>query len=774
MIRAWRRVVLVLLVGSGLIWQSPPVWTQVAGQFDPSKVEQILDLIERQLSITQLHDSDWLEGAAGQVNRQRTDILQCIDDRERNLAVREETIGADLIDRVSIEEGRTPQEAALAQELESLNRAITECKLLLDKASQLLVRLTELEKAFNRTRLNRKEASIVSNLVQGSSDIGPYLGERWSDLVQMMRNFVFTGHGAIILILSVVGGLAGWAIRRIRHPSRPDGTTTKRLSEAGAGFRFLVLNRAPIIIPILLLFGYLWLFQGFDGLGDPLGQILWLLIGYLLILFMIPVVIQRLNGYAKSVLHQELPVRPLDVRLVWVATVLGFWILEVSILGTDSAYASTQLLVHNILTTLLLLSLLELAWFLNKWPTPSRLGVFLRIVSISGLCLSLFLEWAGYHMLSRFLWQGLLLSLLALGGYVLLEHQLRHFFNGVDHGQAPWQLRFRRVLSIDEGEPVPGLIWVRLSSIALLWGVLLLLLLMVWGASDATLTSLFSLARDGFRFGDTRIVPLNVLIGLLLFTALLILARWIKDNLNRRYLIKSRMESGARDALVTIIGYVGFVIAALFGLSVAGVSFGNLALLAGALSLGIGFGLQNIVNNFVSGIILLFERPIRTGDWIVTGSTEGFVKKISVRSTEVQTFNRADVIVPNSELISAPVTNWTLRDRHGRISIPVGVAYGSDTELVKRLLEESALEVPEVVPDQPELPIRVFFLSFGDSALLFQLRCYVHDVWDMLNATSQLHFTIDRKFREHGITIAFPQREIRLLNDSEPLNEAGS
>ena len=204
------------------------------------------------------------------------------------------------------------------------------------------------------------------------------------------------------------------------------------------------------------------------------------------------------------------------------------------------------------------------------------------------------------------------------------------------------------------------------------------------------------------------------------------------------------------------------------GLSVVGVSFTNIAIVAGALSLGIGFGLQNIVNNFVSGIILLLERPIRTGDWISTGSTEGFVKKISVRSTEVQTFNRADVIVPNSELISAPVTNWTLRNRHGRVIVPVGVAYGSDTELVGRLLEEAAAEVPEVVRDQPDLPVRVFFRSFGDSALDFELRCYILDIWYILDVTSRLHFAIDRKFREHGIEIAFPQRDIHIRSGSPP------
>ena len=222
------------------------------------------------------------------------------------------------------------------------------------------------------------------------------------------------------------------------------------------------------------------------------------------------------------------------------------------------------------------------------------------------------------------------------------------------------------------------------------------------------------------------------------------------------------MDSGAREALLTIIGYVGFVVAAIFGLSVAGFSFGNLAVIAGALSLGIGFGLQNIVNNFVSGIILLFERPIKTGDWIVTGSTEGYVKKIRVRSTEIQTFDRSDVIVPNSNLISAPVTNWTLRDQYGRIIVRVGVAYGSDVELVRDVLKEIATKHDEILQNHPLMPIKVFFRAFGDSTLNFELRCFIHDISGMMDILSKLHFDIDKQFRLKGIEIAYPQRDLHI------------
>ncbi len=764
MTRTTFRIALVTLALTLPGWQAA---AQTGGteEFDPDVAHRILDSIEFQYSITSFRDRDWLNEAIRQVSRQRTNILQCVNARERDLASLSETIGPELIEQISASEERTPEEETIAEQVASLRSDATECKLLLEQSGQLHTRLTDLETDLKRAQLNRKETSVLYNLAHGFAGVGPYYGKRWRTIVNTLKDPLLLERAGVVLGLLAGGLLFGLAVkRRIRMPvTDPSAAYT---SQAAAGFRFLVLNSTPLLIPVVLLLGYMWTARGVEWLGSAYGQLLWLLLGYVVALVLIPVLIHRVGLYARTALEQELPVRALDIRLACIATLLGLWVLEVQILGPEAGYQTTQLLVRNVLASLIIISLLEFAYFLKKVPAIPRAGNLIRALSIGLLLLSLFLEWAGYRGMSRFLWGGLVFTALVLAGYYLLEHLLRDFYNGIDHGKHPWQVWFRRFLSVGENEPVPGLIWLRLLSVVLLWTALIILFLKIWGASDSTMDSLFSLARDGFWFGETQIVPANVLIGILVFTLLLMLFRWVRDNLNLKYLSNSRMDSGAREALVTIIGYVGFVIAALAGLSVIGVSFTNIAIVAGALSLGIGFGLQNIVNNFVSGIILLLERPIRTGDWISTGSTEGFVRKISVRSTEVQTFNRADVIVPNSELISAPVTNWTLRNRHGRVIVPVGVAYGSDTELVRRLLEESAAEVPEVVGDDPNLPVRVYFRRFGESALDFELRCYIHDIWYILDVTSRLHFAIDRKFREHGIEIAFPQRDIHIRSEN--------
>jgi small-conductance mechanosensitive channel len=221
------------------------------------------------------------------------------------------------------------------------------------------------------------------------------------------------------------------------------------------------------------------------------------------------------------------------------------------------------------------------------------------------------------------------------------------------------------------------------------------------------------------------------------------------------------MEHSARNALVTTFGYVAMAIAALVALSLAGISFGNLAIIAGALSVGIGFGLQNIVNNFVSGIIMLVERPVRNGDWIVVGDTEGYVQRISIRTTTIQTLDRADVIVPNSDLISGKVTNWTLGDTWGRIKIPIGVAYGSDVETVIETLLEIANNNEDVIKGNPQLPDPyVLFLDFGDSSLDFELRAIIRNINRRLRVISDINRAINAAFKKQGIEIPFPQRDV--------------
>jgi small-conductance mechanosensitive channel len=293
----------------------------------------------------------------------------------------------------------------------------------------------------------------------------------------------------------------------------------------------------------------------------------------------------------------------------------------------------------------------------------------------------------------------------------------------------------------------------------LLIAVGVLLVLAPWGIESGDVLGWLQAAVIGFTVGQVTISPGAILGGLALFLLGILATRAVQRWLDAKFLPRTRLDVGLRTSIRTGVGYVGVLLAALIGISYVGLNLGNIAIVAGALSVGIGFGLQSIVNNFVSGLILLAERPIKAGDWIVVGSDQGFVKRINVRATEIETFDRASVIIPNSNLISGVVKNWMHGDTTGRVVIPVGVAYDSDPERVRSLLLGCAEDHASVLV-YPEP--RVFFKNFGESSLAFELMCFVGDVTQSARVASDLRFAILKRLRQDGIEIPFAQRELRL------------
>ncbi len=262
------------------------------------------------------------------------------------------------------------------------------------------------------------------------------------------------------------------------------------------------------------------------------------------------------------------------------------------------------------------------------------------------------------------------------------------------------------------------------------------------------------------------------LFGLLQILAVFVIG-FMVSRLTRRSLLRlaaanKRINQRVAYSVGRILHYVIITVAVIIALSLVGFNFTKLAIVAGALSVGIGFGLQDIANNFISGIIMLFERNINVGDVVeLQSGTFGTIREINVRSTLINTPDNMDVLVPNSEFLSGQVTNWTLREGLVRLRIPFGIAYGSDKDKMREVVVAAANQVSTTVNLDPRYPTRVFMTGFGDSSLDFVLMVWVtHEAAQGPTKTKSAYFwTVETALRENGFEIPFPQRDLHMRSD---------
>jgi potassium efflux system protein len=720
-----------------------------------------LDGIEA--SVTYTTDEKALARWAAQIGRIKSGATACVASAEKQLNGTETDLKT-LGPKVAGEDiAVTRKRLALEREKAALQKQLASCRLLVLRSDEVLAEVNA-----------RSQVIVARHLLLRGPPIGALLSENWRksrEWISATRSFIVKHSGiraispgawAAVAVMGVlVGWLSLWLRRRIgaRPLARPPTGFADALRRA---FSAVTARYAPRLLVSITVAGLVWIlsrdlettpFVGLVAYGLPA----YFLLAALIELFLAPpspaVPFLPVDGAIARAVARRLKIL---ARLVY----LGY--LLFSTLLWQSLPEPALLLTRAIFAAVLVPNVIWSIWLFRRLTRIEELN-WLRAAASVLLVVALAAEWLGYRNLSVFLLGGIVGTMMSVGIALLLSRLFRELYEGLAGGSGGWYQEARRLLGLAPGAPFPGLTWLRFLTTLAIWAGALLLVLATWGVADDVLAHLRDFFLAGFAVGSLRIVPSRILLALLILGLLLPAGRWLRTRLEKRWLKKTYLERGAREALVTISGYSVVGIAVVLALGVAGMDFGNLAIIAGALSVGIGFGLQNIVNNFVSGLILLFERPVKTGDWIIVGTTEGYVRRISIRSTQIQTFDRADVIVPNSELISTQVTNWMLRDKSGRVTVAVGVAYGSDTKRVKEVLLEVARNHPQVVVDSGRLPQpTVLFRRFGDSSLDFELRCFIHNIDNRLTVISDLNFAIDQAFRDEGIEIPFPQRDLHI------------
>lgn len=702
----------------------------------------------------------------------RIKINSCITDNEAAL-VKVKTSLVSLGEASDAEPREVKvKRAELNKEVTGIEKKISSCKLLILKSDELQTKLSERHKEILAQKLFAQSDSVVTIIENNLAE--PLV---WFDAtIKFIRensgitHFTLASAGIFSLIFFLTGTLLFLLRHRIvallTKAEKPK-TFSENITRASIATYGYYLPHISLSF-ITALYAYMYT----KGLS-PVPFVSQMVYG-LPVYFTLLATIQLLLAPRKPA-HDIFDFSPhiakaFAARLNVLITLMFIGYLFFKTIVATTLPELVLLLGREIFAVLFIVNLIWLAWLFRALPNASD-TLYLRMFVLLALVFILITELAGYRNLSVQAFRVVFGTTFVIGLGLFLQLLLNDLFSGLKNGTQNWHQLVRKLLGLGPKDRFPGLLWMKFLGNIGLWIIMGYLVLRIWGLSDTAIGEIKAYLTNGFAIGSLNIIPFKIFMAIVTLALVLSFNSWFKGWLEKKWLPETRMDRGTREAVVSISGYTGAIIAGLVSLGIAGVEFANLALIAGALSVGIGFGLQNIVNNFISGIILLLERPIKTGDWVVVGGTEGNVKKIRIRSTQIQTFDRADVIVPNSELISGQVTNWMLHDSRGRARIPVGVAYGSDIIKVKEILTQVAMEHPQVIKDDPSRDIQVLFRAFGDSSLDFELRVHIHNIDRRLNVISDINFAIDKAFRENNVEIPFPQRDLHIRSGTLGIRE---
>ncbi len=570
--------------------------------------------------------------------------------------------------------------------------------------------------------------------------------------------------GSIALAIFLVLSFLGWrGVGKLRTWHDAGEPPFWRRASSAAGV--ILLRSLPVILPVI------FLYNAVDQAQPMPEKIGWLFYAGARSLFIIVVV----HALITTVLAPKAPHWRLIPACDRAAMRISGLVLALVLLYglTTFVYVATRVVQAPFTLTLaltlpanLIVALLVAAILGTPLQEKGAEGLpsltWLRILRLPLWIIALAIvatSFAGYLALSRFIAQQLIVtgSILALVYLLLLWADGFGQAMSDEHSAVGSWLKNSAGLDQDRRERLSVPVSLLLKFLVLIASVPLILL--QWGYPWPDIIELYRQLFFGFRVGNMEISLAAILASIIVFILGYFAAKLFQGWLDAQVLKPAGLSGGLRDSIRTGVGYAGVFAAALVALSYAGFNLSNLAIVAGAFSVGIGFGLQSVVSNFVSGLILLAERPIKVGDLVTVGGEEGYVRKISVRSTEIETFDRANVLIPNSSFMTDKVKNWTLRNNSTRLAIAVGVAYGCDPRQVKAILLKVAQDHLNVMTS-PE-PF-VDFEDFGANSLNFKLYAYIYDLNKGISTRTDLRIAILEAFKAAGIVIPSRQTEVTL------------
>jgi len=575
---------------------------------------------------------------------------------------------------------------------------------------------------------------------------------------------ITTGHllglGGLAVLLAAIAVPLHWAARRYIRP-HDDGAQPTRLRRAiAASWTLLVLA----LLPLLWLWAFAYALDAFD-LSEPRVQ------GVLDAFFDAARLAIIFNALGRAMLSPRAPAwRVIPVSDFAAATlfrgvlaIAAIWAAERLLEPAADAVASLNISVAGRGLGAVLVALIG-AYTLQRlhrsapaaspgaapvdpWAPARTVGWIVVIVVLAATVFG-HIAFAAF-LVNQAIYLTILASLLYLADVIIhdgAETLLRP--------EAPVGARLLAMVGLKRNALAQIAVIIQGMARVVIFVVAAAAVLGPWGVESQDLFSTLRAAYFGFAVGGVTLSLSSLIAAAAVFGLVVLATRVIQNWLSARLLPQTRLDPGVGNSISTIFGYLGMIAAVLLGGAQIGLDVQKLALVAGGLSVGIGFGLQTIANNFISGLILLWERGIRVGDWVVVGTDQGFVRRINARATEIETFDRATLIVPNSNFVTGVVKNWVHTDRVGRIIIDINVAYESDVEEVREILIAAA-KAQDLVLAIPAPTVQ--FAEFGDWALKFNLVCFVDDIELAERTKSDMNFDILRRLREGDIRIPYPQ-----------------